>query len=143
MFECLKRLFKKKKEKTPYIPLYRNTYQDTTREIIGEINLLRKNKLKECADRLVFDQSYGHSEWMYKNNIFSHENFGKRNAVITENTKYTAVGENLARNLKEPNKVVNAWYHSDTHRDIMLNETYSEVSIAICENFTTALFLKQ
>ena len=47
--------------------------------------------------------------------------------------KYTAAGENLARNFTDSNYVHQAWMESSSHKANILNKNYQEIGIAIVE----------
>jgi len=47
--------------------------------------------------------------------------------------KYTAAGENLARNFTDSNYVHQAWMDSSSHKANILNKNYQEIGIAVVE----------
>lgn len=47
--------------------------------------------------------------------------------------KYIYAGENLARDFKDPESVVEAWMNSPSHRENLLNGKYQEIGIAVVE----------
>jgi len=46
---------------------------------------------------------------------------------------YVFAGENLARDFKDPESVVQAWMNSPSHRDNLLNNKYQEIGVAVVD----------
>lgn len=111
--------------------------------IIEEINKLRTNQLIESVNQVVLNQAIQHCVYMKENNDFSHHGFNFRNSNIIDNTNYRVVGECLGRNYIDESELVNAWNNSLEHKNIMLDEAYSDVGIVTKYNYTVALFLKK
>lgn len=47
--------------------------------------------------------------------------------------KYQFAGENLARDFRDPQSVVQAWMDSPAHRDNVLNSKYQEIGVAVVD----------
>jgi len=47
--------------------------------------------------------------------------------------RYVYAGENLARDFKDPESVVQAWVNSPSHRDNLLNNKYQEIGVAVVD----------
>lgn len=47
--------------------------------------------------------------------------------------RYQYAGENLARDFKDPDSVVNAWMNSPSHRDNIVNNKYREIGVAVVD----------
>jgi hypothetical protein len=47
--------------------------------------------------------------------------------------KYQYAGENLARDFRDPESVVQAWMDSSTHRENVVNSKYQEIGIAVID----------
>ena len=74
------------------------------------------------------------AEHMFKNNYWAHvspDGTQPWDFIIAENYDYSYAGENLAKNFKTSDQVVEAWYESPSHRDNLLNSKYTEVGFAV------------
>jgi len=47
--------------------------------------------------------------------------------------KYVYAGENLARDFRDPESVINAWMNSPSHRENMANSKYQEIGVAVVD----------
>ena len=47
--------------------------------------------------------------------------------------KYVYAGENLARDFRDPESVVNAWMNSPSHRENVVNGKYQEIGVAVVD----------
>lgn len=63
-------------------------------------------------------------------------------AIEGLNIRWKALGENIAGGIKEPDRVMNAWMHSEGHRANILNDTFEIVGIA-CYNYNGSYYWVQ
>lgn len=72
---------------------------------------------------------------MIEEGFFGHEDpltgHGPSDRAITHKYPFYAVGENLAAGPETPAEVMRAWMDSPSHRDIILDERWTEVGIAV------------
>lgn len=80
---------------------------------------------------------------MGKRKYWSHVDPDGRHAwylLLEQGYRYVWAGENLAKGFDNNAELVNAWYNSKTHKDIMLSPKYKDIGIARCGNFVVAHF---
>ncbi len=79
------------------------------------------------------------------NNYFSHFDVQGRGLdwwLEQSEYQYLAAGENLAKNHRSPEKVLEAWINSPLHRDNLLSKDFEELGIGYCDNYVVAHFGK-
>ena len=117
-------------------------------EVLAEkINLYRQeNDLKRLKRSPQLDQSALSKACDLNNNdYFSH--FDKQGRGLDwwlnqVDYHYMAGGENLAKNHRSPEKVLEAWINSPLHRDNLLSEDFEEIGVGYCDNYVVAHFGK-
>ena len=89
------------------------------------------NELK--IDKDLYELATIKGEDLVENNYFDHksEKLGRAFDMMKAwNIEYKIAGENLAGNIS-PEKAVEAWLNSETHRDNILKEEYDYTGIAV------------
>ena len=84
------------------------------------------NKLIQAANNKAKD--------LIKNNYFDHNSpTGKTfSSWIKEtNYQYSFIGENLAINFQSEKEIVEAWLNSESHKENLLNQNFTETGISI------------
>ena len=116
-------------------------------ELAERINHYRQeNRLKRLKRNPQLDQSALSKACDLNNNdYFSH--FDKQGRGLDwwlnqVDYHYMAGGENLAKNHRSPEKVLEAWINSPAHRENLLSEDFEEVGIGYCDNYVVAHFGK-
>ena len=62
-------------------------------------------------------------------------------AFIKKYINYSKAGENLAEGYYQADETVSAWMKSPTHRDNILNASYSDVGFSNCGKYTVQHFI--
>lgn len=90
---------------------------------------LKENSLlSEAARRKAGD--------MFAFNYWAHVSPSGRNpwAFFKEvGYNYVYAGENLARDFRDPDSVINAWMNSSSHKDNIMSEKYQEIGVAVVD----------
>jgi len=90
----------------------------------------------------------GHTDYMVKNGIVSHDNFSQRAETLTKQADAKSVGENVAYGFGSAQGVVNGWLNSEEHKKIIENESYTHFGISTesnneGKNYFTQIFIKK
>lgn len=130
-----------------------NSYVPETKAMEIEIlNLINDHRasmdlitLNSMSD--IKAEAYGHTDYMIKNNVVSHEYFYQRKANLEKKVGAVRVAENVAFAFSSPQSVVNAWLNSEGHRDVIEGD-YSHFDISAEQDdngrwFYTNIFLKK
>ena len=97
-----------------------------TRIAQGMKPLIVSSKLTEAAEKKAMD--------MIKQNYFSHtspDGLSPWYWVTRAGYKYSAAGENLAKDFSESEYVHQAWMNSPSHKANILNKNYQDIGIAV------------
>ncbi|MDD3480857.1 MAG: CAP domain-containing protein [Patescibacteria group bacterium] len=92
----------------------------------GVSALFVNDALNEAAEEKLND--------MFDNNYWDHVGPAGETAwdfIAGTGYRYEVAGENLARGFESPEKVVNAWMSSPTHRENILNARFQEIGLAV------------
>ena len=110
-------------------------------------DLVNEYRLSLGLNKMIFNSttyyySGTHNDYMISKNSVSHDNFKERAQGIAKNTGASHVAENVARNYKTMEEVLEAWKASPLHKESMEgNYTYSAISIK--ENKNGNLYFTQ
>ena len=106
------------------------------------IELSNQERISNGLDPLTANQYLSQAAYNKALDIFHEQrfehNFNDRrfSAWVREvNYKYKYVGENLAIDFVSSEGVVNAWTQSPTHYENIINEKFTEIGVAVIENF--------
>lgn len=110
---------------------FADDYRD---EIIKKVNAERKiEKLTPLEkDNTLNSLAQKKAEIMAEEGNLSHTAGGQKSfsEIFKENDiKYLAVGENIARNWKTTDEVMNAWLSSSGHRKNILNPKFTHIGV--------------
>lgn len=94
----------------------------------------------------VYKFAEAHNDYMIAQNKLSHDNFDARAQRIASETKAEKISENIARYYATPEKVLEAWLASKSHRQAM-EGPYSHTSLSVQLDkagrpYYTQIFLK-
>lgn len=122
--------------------------ESNAKQLFDLVNLIRvKNKVPSL------DWDYGasivameHSEDMYTGNYLSHDS--PTNGTLKERmdahfVQYNDFGENLATAYFDSIEAVHGWFNSESHRELILNETFTHVGSGTFINYYTQIFLNK
>src|SRR3989344_776264 len=125
-----------------FLPFPKNIFfADITKiELVSQLNAKRASAgLDPLTENSALDEAaLLKAEDMVANNYFSHESpmgvtpwfwFG------LVNYQYRYAGENLAVGFADTEDIFQAWLHSPSHRDNLLNPNYTEVGYAVVQGF--------
>lgn len=100
--------------------LYRNTNNTTSLAINPLLSKAAELKAKDMAQRGYFSHvsPEGDKPWVWFEKV---------------GYTYTYAGENLAVNFTDSKDVTSAWIKSQTHRDNMINQNFTETGIGVAE----------
>ena len=115
------------------------------KDVIREINMLReKESLPPLTINLLLEGSAQlKADNMAKENYWAHTtpNGDKPWILFREmGYNYIKAGENLARGFEIAEKVVEAWFNSPGHKELMLDPKYKEIGIGQARNMIVAHF---
>jgi uncharacterized protein YkwD len=85
------------------------------------LQLVNEHRETLGLNRIQRDQTYAsayavdHTQYMIDQGVISHDNFGERSNALKDQGA-VIVGENVAQGYDTPEKVVNAWLNSPSHR---------------------------
>ena len=106
--------------------------------VIDGTNAQRKEKkLPELKmNPQLMAAARAHAANMAKQSKLAHELDGESvsDRVKTAKYKYAAVGENIAWNPRSAKDVVAGWMNSEGHRKNILNDTFTEIGVAVAKN---------
>ncbi|MAZ71645.1 MAG: hypothetical protein CMC70_00725, partial [Flavobacteriaceae bacterium] len=116
------------------------------------LNLVNDHRESLGLARIQRDQTYAsayavdHTQYMIDKGTISHDNFGVRSSAL-KNQGAVIVGENVAYGYDSPEKVVNAWLNSPSHRSV-IEGLYTHSGFGIMKNaqghyYFTQLFYKK
>lgn len=98
-----------------------------------------QERAKNGAGQVVLNDelskaAYEKAQDMFKKNYWAH--FGPNGEkpwdfIINAGYRYTAAGENLARDFDDSESVVAAWMASPSHRENLVNKSYQDMGIAV------------
>lgn len=80
--------------------------------------------------------AYAKGQNMFAENYWAHYSPSGKDPwgfILGAGYRFTAAGENLARNFYNSPDIVNAWMASPTHRDNIVNAKYKNIGIAVLE----------
>lgn len=88
-----------------------------------------ENRLKPFViDEKLNEYAQKHSEWMVKKNSMTHSRI---NSLLSN---FSTVGENIAYNQKDEEKVTEAWMNSPGHRANILNKRFTKIGFGMARN---------
>jgi len=110
------------------------------RTSLGLSTLTKMNLISGVAD--------GHTDYMVKTGIISHDNFDERAQELMDKAGAKSVGENVAYGYTTAESVVNGWLNSPEHKAIIENPNFTNFGISTeankdGRNFFTQLFIKK
>jgi uncharacterized protein YkwD len=106
--------------------------------LLHEINLARSRPLGESSK--VNEVAQKRAEFLTKNNQWSHEGFPE--FFQTEMPRGGKMGEILAKDFNSKHDIIDAWLRSDSHRKVMLENSYEYFGVGRSQNVTVVLFWK-
>jgi hypothetical protein len=107
-------------------------------EIVALTNLERTKAGKEPLkpNSMLEEAALAKAADMVERGYFEHLNpEGRGSWELIEKTGYSYehAGENLARNFENSQAVVEGWMNSDSHRENLLKENYTDIGVAVVE----------
>jgi uncharacterized protein YkwD len=98
--------------------------------------------------RLLGEVARTHSRDMSARNFFSHASpngWGPKERLERAGYAWRAYGENIGCGQDSPEKILNTWMNSASHRETIIEPAYSEVGVGLirggeCRIYWTALF---
>jgi uncharacterized protein YkwD len=100
--------------------------------------------------RLLGEVARAHSREMRDEKFFSHTNsdgWGPKERLERAGFAWKAYGENIGCGQDSPEKILQNWMNSASHRETLLNPVYTEVGIGLvrggeCRTYWTGLFAR-
>lgn len=116
-----------------------NEYPKWTNKVIELVNAERN---KQGLPALKADKQLAQLAVVKANDMFDHhyfEHYSPNYGYAWDlaglfDYSFTTIGENIARNYKTPESVVQAWLKSPSHKKNILNDTYTNIGIACLSN---------
>lgn len=117
------------------------TYEQSVleRNLIQLINDYRaqNNLMIVSSTEHISALAYEHNLWMIENHVFSHDYFQTRadNIILVLDAEH--VGEILAYNYQSNSSALSAWLNSPPHKDILDDNRYGYIGLAITQDLIT------
>lgn len=95
-------------------------------------------------DDNVSEVAYLHSKDMNEHNYFSHysqDGSGLKERLERKEVYYISAGENIAAQHTDAAAAVEGWLNSESHREAMLNESYSHLGVGVHRYYYTQNYL--
>lgn len=126
----------------------KNQYPDWTKEVIAIVNKERK---KHGISSLVEDVKLNQLAVIKANDMLSKKYFDHYSPLYGYpwdmagifDYSFTSFGENIARNFTSPESVVRAWMQSTSHRENILNGTFTNIGVACSKGSDGQLYWVQ
>ena len=122
-------------------PILANTKDVTSNSLNKEVllvlvneNRINENLFELKENKMLTESAQKKAEDMAKKGYFSHispEGLDAWHWFDTVGYNYRFAGENLAVNFTTPQRVLNAWMNSPTHKGNILNEKFSEIGTGV------------
>jgi uncharacterized protein YkwD len=108
------------------------SYSAIEAEITTLINEYRiENELASLNILNIISYKAGtHSEYMAEIGEANHDNFNERYQYLVENASAVKASENVAFGYRSAQGVVNAWLNSPSHKEIIIDPTFTDFGIA-------------
>ncbi len=106
-------------------------------QVLQLVNLERADAdLPPVVRNLVLDKiADDYACRMIADNFFDHVDpatgYGPGDRAVAGKYRFFAVGENLAAGQETPGEVMNVWMESPSHRDIILDEKWTEIGVSV------------
>lgn len=121
-------------------------------EVVRLVNVERsKNGLQPLKENWELSRVARYkSQDMANKNYFSHTSptYGSPFRMMESfGIRYSSAGENIAKNQKTPQEVMNSWMNSPGHRSNILSPSYSQIGVGLAKNkngnaYWTQMFIK-
>lgn len=121
---------------------------DAEQQIMDITNTIREiyNKNPLQPSDSVRDIAYLHSQDMFNEQYFSHENKqgeSLSDRLTEKGISYQLAGENIAANYVDALAVVIGWLNSEGHRESLLHDEFTHIGVGVYQEYYTQNFIKQ